>query len=639
MERRERNHRRIAGAALLGTVAAVGVEGVRGAELIYDATNAPGITTTAGTWDSNSTTRWSTSEAGSDPLLAWSSNSNTAVFIPGSSATVTVSAANGQVGTAGLRFQGAGTGTLTLASTGGATLQVGSGGINGTLTAGVADITAPVVLNGSQTVTASQLRNNNSGVSGPVVRLSGTVSSLSGSTNLTFDGQGLSNAYALANSEQRVIFSMSGINTYSGTTTVTGGASLWLNYTGGSSANTSRLDDTKALVLAGGSISMNGGPSVPEITGGATPVSELVGSTTLAKGANSIVAGPNGGGTSSPNPNRSNLQLGSITRTAGAGGVMDITNAVTQLAYTTTANTNGILGGWATLGGSWATGSADGVTSTAIASTNGSTVNTTTSWNSTTSSSNVNFTASLSALGSKTINALRLSHGVSNLSAGFTSDATVTVNSGGVIAGGATGHAISGGNLTSGLSSGELFVHASSNPVTLSSKVIDNGATPTILVKAGKSNLVLSGANTFTGGTIIDAGTLQLDGTLATADIRLESGSLTGSGTITYNLAGNDADLITIAGGVLDIGGLTLNLHITGSQTASEYVIADRAEVTSYIAGAQFFDVLNKPSDWTIEYNGTTNNPGKIVLVTAVPEPSSVAALGLAGIGLLRRRR
>ncbi len=597
------------------------------ATLTYDTSSAAGITTTSGTWDYNTTARWSGSQAGSDPLLVWNDNADVADFIASASnATITVNNNAGQVGAAGLTFSGSGAGTLTIA---GSTLQVGSQGISSTMSAGIISITAPVELAGSLTVTSNQLRFNNGTPGGAAVRLMGGVSTASGTTNLTFDGQGLSNATATGNGENRVIFSLGGTNTFSGATTVTGGAALRLDYNSGVTPNTSRLADASALILAGGSIVLNNGPSTDDLANGAPTVNEIVGSTTVARGANTVYLGPSGGG-----GNRSRIQLNAITQTAGAGGVFDVSNAASGIAFTTTINTNGIIGGWATLGGgNWAVGSADG-SATAITNTNGTT-QAPANW---TATMNVNADANASAIASKTINVLRLNN--ANRTLTFAADATLTLASGGLIGGTSSGQSIAGGSVTSGLASGELFVHTPSSSFTLASSVVDNGSTPTTLVKAGKNDLLLSGNSTYTGGTIINSGTLQLTGSLATADITIEGGTFAGNGTLHYRLSDDNADLVSIVGGLFDLSGLNLNLVTSGTQTQQEYVIADRPVGSPYVTGATFATVAGLPTGWSIDYDGTASNPGRVVLVTAVPEPATAGVLGLlAAVGLTRRRR
>ncbi|MFN8642132.1 MAG: autotransporter-associated beta strand repeat-containing protein [Candidatus Binatia bacterium] len=113
--------------------------------------------------------------------------------------------------------------------------------------------------------------------------------------------------------------------------------------------------------------------------------------------------------------------------------------------------------------------------------------------------------------------------------------------------------------------------------LTVSSPAAGSGG----ITKKGPGRLVLSGANTYAGGTTIAAGTAQLDGSLAaTADLRVQSGG-------TLNGRGATAGAIVVDGGGtlapgaspgrLTCGGLTLAAgatlaaEIAGAAAGSEY--------------------------------------------------------------------
>ncbi len=96
--------------------------------------------------------------------------------------------------------------------------------------------------------------------------------------------------------------------------------------------------------------------------------------------------------------------------------------------------------------------------------------------------------------------------------------ATLKVNSGGVLITYGNGNQITGGGkLTSGLASGELFVHSydsafgENDRFEINVDVVNNGSTPTTLIKSGYGTFTIYADNsTYTGGTIINAGQLTV---------------------------------------------------------------------------------------------------------------------------------
>ena len=99
---------------------------------------------------------------------------------------------------------------------------------------------------------------------------------------------------------------------------------------------------------------------------------------------------------------------------------------------------------------------------------------------------------------------------------------TLTVNRGGVMFNGidhfirtTDAGGVQGGDLTTGLPSGELFLIANggmTNYRIYRVCIRNNGTTPLILVKGGPDRIALDGPNTFTGGVVINGGTLALVG-------------------------------------------------------------------------------------------------------------------------------
>lgn len=222
---------------------------VSAASLTYDSGAGAGIQAGNATWDFNTSSNWTTD--GGASRINWTDNTDSAVFaLQGNAGTVTIDNGNGQVGVAGLAFSGT-TGSASNVWTVGVagetqSVRLGAGGITNQISDGLLLINAPLVLTSSQTWTSTKLGQNQQAAG---VRANGAISTLSGVTNLTFDGRGLSGAYATGGAQNRVIFELAGNNTFSGSATVTGGAVLRLNYLDNTGA---KLDSASALHLNGG---------------------------------------------------------------------------------------------------------------------------------------------------------------------------------------------------------------------------------------------------------------------------------------------------------------------------------------------------------------------------------------------------
>lgn len=350
-------------------------------------------------------------------------------------------------------------------------------------------------------------------------------------------------------------------NSFTGATTLAGGT-LRLAY----DADNSMLSDISALILNDGILDL----------AGTVPHNELVASTSI----NGTVAIERSAGTSI-------INLETITRNAGSLRI-----GADDIATTDNPNVNGILGGWATVGGTFATNSGvlepingygnfiRGLT-TFDQSINrlgaGNTIANGSTDNVTIVEAGAGGTITLATGGVTTINTLRQGadgstvdgpNGAAVIDIGGGN--TLRIASGGILLPNGSSSLIfapTGGTLTAGTGSGgTLFLHSQGTDtdpdtapiLTIGTVIADNGGVVDVRT-TGPGFTLFTGNNSYTGETLVGSGTLDVgdggtSGTLGTGNVKVEAsailafnrsdtalavaGALTGNGTVKQNGTG-----------------------------------------------------------------------------------------------------
>jgi autotransporter-associated beta strand protein len=286
-------------------------------------------------------------------------------------------------------------------------------------------------------------------------------------------------------------------------------------------------------------------------------------------------------------------------------------NGTGKVLITSNLNVNGLFainGGTVEFGGS----SAPTLTNTAYTITNNGTL----SFNSTatvTISQNITGTGNLTKSNNST---LTLSGAGTNFS-GLT-----TINAGTLaISNNMTIGAIAGaGNMT--LGSGFTLTTNSTTNSTFSGVISSSGA----LMKNGNSTLTLSGNNTYSGGTTINAGTLEIASTgllgggnysgnivnngallIASNSNQILSGAISGIGALTKNGTGT----LTLSGNNNYSGGTTLNtgtLNINNATALGTATFTIAGGTIDNTSGAAITLSSNNTQSWNSDFTFTGTN-------------------------------
>jgi fibronectin-binding autotransporter adhesin len=228
----------------------------------------------------------------------------------------------------------------------------------------------------------------------------------------------------------------------------------------------------------------------------------------------------------------------------------------------------------------------------------------------------------------------------------------------------------------------KYLIDTNGHDVTFASGLTSSGGN---LTKSGAGILTLSGTNTFTGATSVEAGTLLINGSLANTAVTVAGGAtLGGSGTIgglttiadggillASRTSGNSPGTLTFAAGLtLDAGAIldfqlgatsdeilltggtltgpsgtgqvTLNLSDAGGFTARTYTLIDFSAdgVTPSDFEAADFRIGTALAGFTYQLNLSGNSLQ--LTASAIPEPATyaaLAALAALAVALAHRRR
>ncbi|MGB7159997.1 MAG: autotransporter-associated beta strand repeat-containing protein [Tepidisphaeraceae bacterium] len=205
--------------------------------------------------------------------------------------------------------------------------------------------------------------------------------------------------------------------------------------------------------------------------------------------------------------------------------------------------------------------------------------------------------------------------------------------------------------LTAGF--GRVTVNSTSNIGGSGNLIVDAVASGAGgLNKVGAGTVFLNAANTYLGLTDVQAGTLGGTGSIAgnllvgaagtvAPGASIESFGVGGSadidGTFLVEFDGagvGTIDLLDVIG-LLDIAGATIDFNQLGaSADDAAYVFASYGTLAGPFAG-----VVDLPAGYVIDYAFNDGIDSNNIALVPVPEPTAMAALAAAGLGLLGRRR
>lgn len=448
----------------------------------------------------------------------------------------------------------------------------------------------------------------------------GTTRTITGMTNsyLTISSIAngtTANSVRFGNGQTATCVKMSTVSTYTGTTTLTNNAALWTNANAANNVQCSlfRFEGNSALSLATFSATSNygalnfaaGAAWVANNNGGNGNSWASFASTTRAAGATADIT-PN-----NQTPTTQGLKIvglaqglidqgyfykgtdyAYVNNPGGTGG-----NYIRAPVYDTDAGFTSFAGG-ASL--------ADSATT------------------------NYNVTGAVTAQGTASANTLRI-NGATAIDIAQTGT-TLTLASGGILRSGGGTTTISGGTVSVG-NNKELVIRTdvAADTVTVNSAISANGTNA--LTKTGLGTLTLGGANTHTGMTSLNHGTLRLTNTLAlqNSTFRQFTGNSLYLG-VTFNAASTLIFDSSVAGNAFTFGGLAgqtpISLRNSSNTAGIALTVGGNNESTAYsgaLSGAG--GSLIKTGTGTLTLSGANGYTGTTTIGAGTLQFATTAAL------------
>jgi fibronectin-binding autotransporter adhesin len=467
--------------------------------------------------------------------------------------------------------------------------------------------------------TSSTTTNLGALIGGAATSLKGSISSNANvvdtyaiggkGTNTTFDG-GITNGTGAVPHTTAItkvgagtlLLTGSSANTYTGTTTASGGtliiggtgalpSSAVISTTPGgtflldnTTSSNDRIGDTATISTNGGNFQFQGNlnAGTAEVTG------QL-----LINALQSNVQALSTGTLGSP----ASITFASLGRNAGSTVNFDlVSNVDLKFASPPTLN-DGIIGGYATANtNNWATLSGSAVTQFGAYTTAGNASDPNT-W---TGTDNIDQTATgaLTVTSPVTINSLKLSGTGANLTIG--AGGSLNIDTGGILATG-TATIAGPGTLSAGpaASASELITHVQSGggTLTIGASIANNAGGTVTVVKSGPGTLVLSGtASSYTGGVKI------LNGSVVAGATNAVLGDLTIDNGTTFNLAGFSQTV----GAVNLINGSAINSGGAATLTGNAYNVR-LGTISASLAGTA---ALTKTTGGLVTLSGSNSYSG-----------------------------